>query len=48
MILINLKDGYVVLDSKTNLCYFKKITLDKFLKRMQLGYLKLPQMLYDY
>lgn len=28
-----LKDGYVVLDSKSNLCYFKKLTLDKFLKK---------------
>ncbi len=28
-----LKDGYVVLDSKTNICYFKKITLDQFLKK---------------
>ena len=28
-----LKDGYVVLDSKSNICYFKKLTLDKFLKK---------------
>jgi hypothetical protein len=28
-----LKDGYVVLDSKSNVCYFKKLTLDKFLKK---------------
>ena len=28
-----LKDGYVVLDSKSNLCYFKKLTLDKFIKK---------------
>tara|TARA_R110000787_G_scaffold133719_1_gene246147 strand:+ start:4335 stop:5915 length:1581 start_codon:yes stop_codon:yes gene_type:complete len=28
-----LKDGYVILDSKTNFCYFKKITLDRFLKK---------------
>jgi|TARA_E500000318_G_scaffold109540_2_gene122741 hypothetical protein len=28
-----LKDGYVVLDSKTNTCYFKKLTLDRFLKK---------------
>ena len=28
-----LKDGYVVLDSKTNICYFKKLTLDRFLKK---------------
>tara|TARA_R100000278_G_scaffold115200_2_gene93985 strand:+ start:3838 stop:5418 length:1581 start_codon:yes stop_codon:yes gene_type:complete len=28
-----LKDGYVVLDSKTNTCYFKKLTLDKFIKK---------------
>lgn len=28
-----LRDGYVVLDSKTNICYFKKITLDQFLKK---------------
>ena len=28
-----LKDGYVVLDSKSNICYFKKSTLDRFLKR---------------
>lgn len=28
-----LKDGYVVLDSKSNMCYFKKLTLDRFLKK---------------
>jgi hypothetical protein len=28
-----LKDGYVVLESKSNICYFKKLTLDKFLKK---------------
>ena len=28
-----LKDGYVVLESKTNVCYFKKLTLDRFLKK---------------
>tara|TARA_R110002020_G_scaffold448093_1_gene660769 strand:- start:2148 stop:3722 length:1575 start_codon:yes stop_codon:yes gene_type:complete len=28
-----LKDGYVVLDSKSNICYFKKLTLDRFLKK---------------
>jgi|TARA_A100001391_G_scaffold20028_1_gene11009 hypothetical protein len=28
-----LKDGYVVLDTKDNVCYFKKITLDKFIKK---------------
>ena len=28
-----LKDGYVVLDTNTNTCYFKKITLDKFIKK---------------
>ncbi len=28
-----LKDGYVVLDTSTNVCYFKKITLDKFIKK---------------
>jgi len=28
-----LKDGYVVLDSKSNVCYFKKLTLDRFLKK---------------
>lgn len=28
-----LKDGYVVLDSASNVCYFKKLTLDKFLKK---------------
>jgi len=28
-----LKDGYVVLDSKSNHCHFKKLTLDKFLKK---------------
>ena len=28
-----LKDGYVVLDSKSNLCFFKKLTLDKFIKK---------------
>ena len=26
-----LKDGFVVLDSKTSMCYFKQITLDKWL-----------------
>jgi len=26
-----LQDNYVVLDSKTNVCYFKKITFEKFL-----------------
>jgi len=26
-----LQDNYVVLDSKTNICYFKKITFEKFL-----------------
>jgi hypothetical protein len=28
-----LKDGYVVLDTTDNICYFKKITLDKFIKK---------------
>ena len=28
-----LKDGYVVLDSNTNICYFKKITLANFLQK---------------
>ena len=28
-----LKDSYIVLDSKTNVCYFKKYTLDRFLKK---------------
>ena len=28
-----LKDGYVILDTSTNVCYFKKITLDSFLKK---------------
>ena len=28
-----LKDGYVVLDTSSNICYFKKITLDKFIKK---------------
>ena len=28
-----LKDGYVVLDSKTNLCYFKQTTLENFLTK---------------
>ena len=28
-----LKDGYVVLDTTSNVCYFKKITLDKFIKK---------------
>ena len=28
-----LKDGYVVLDSKSNVCFFKKLTLDRFLKK---------------
>tara|TARA_Y100000004_G_scaffold194277_1_gene258497 strand:- start:184 stop:1320 length:1137 start_codon:yes stop_codon:yes gene_type:complete len=28
-----LKDGYVVLDTSSNVCYFKKITLDKFIKK---------------
>ena len=28
-----LKDGYVVLDSNTNVCYFKKITLANFLQK---------------
>ena len=28
-----LKDGYVVLDSKSNVCYFKRLTLDKFIKK---------------
>ena len=28
-----LKDGYVILDTNTNVCYFKKITLDSFLKK---------------
>tara|TARA_R110000764_G_scaffold145900_2_gene233681 strand:+ start:542 stop:2125 length:1584 start_codon:yes stop_codon:yes gene_type:complete len=32
-----LKDGYVVLDSKTNICYFKKITLSNFLKKKANG-----------
>ena len=32
-----LKDGYVVLDSKTNICYFKKITLSNFLKKKAHG-----------
>ena len=28
-----LKDGYVVLDSKTNVCYFKRTTLDNWMKK---------------
>ena len=28
-----LKDGYVVLDSKTNICYFKRTTLDNWMKK---------------
>jgi hypothetical protein len=32
-----LKDGYVVLDSKSNLCHFKKLTLDRFLKKKANG-----------
>ena len=28
-----LKDGYVVLDSKTNMCYFKRSTLNNWLSR---------------
>ena len=28
-----LKDGYVVLDSKTNICYFKQTTLESFLTK---------------
>ena len=28
-----LKDSYIVLDSKSNVCYFKKYTLDRFLKK---------------
>ena len=28
-----LKDSYIVLDSKTNICYFKKYTLDNFIKK---------------
>ena len=28
-----LKDGYVVLDTSSNICYFKKITLEKFIKK---------------
>jgi len=28
-----LKDGYVVLDSKTNICYFKQTTLENFLNK---------------
>ena len=27
----NPKDDYVILDSKTNLCYFKKATLESYL-----------------
>jgi hypothetical protein len=27
-----LKDGYIVLDSKTNICYFTRATIDKWLK----------------
>ena len=37
-----LKDGYVVLDSKTNICYFKKITLSNFLKKKANGIFNTP------
>ena len=37
-----LKDGYVVLDSKSNICYFKKITLSNFLKKKANGVFNTP------
>lgn len=35
-----LKDNYVVIDSKTNMCYFKKETLEKFLAKKNNGLFK--------